>query len=499
MTLLLGNHLMRNPVWPLIPLFLSFAALGPATARSEGMPVPIADWQSDAPFVAASPDDQLTLNPSEGGWPAVGSLAFRFELEAPENTWRLAPEWQDGNLGGPFFQLPFVEARLWFTRQAGLNRNSGLNFYLQTADEPKLQQLSLTRLEGRKPYHMIFAWDIPNDRVGTYLQGTEQSDLGHWRASDLPMAGPGEGPGFLQGGLRAGNAAQVPISFRDVQLFDRFLTRDEAQRLTEPLALPPLAGEARTVYARGLDLSAIDLDLLYETDFAAADWDGTHENDLLDPTTGERRVLPDTEWVLEGPLATATPTPEGLRLEISDPTDRQDGHVVLWNTRPFPADFLFEYTFSPRNDRQGLGIVFFNAHNPNGETLFDLNLPARHGRFREYIMGTINSYHVSPWAADETTLRRTANLRKNSGFMLVAIGNDVIGGSGPGPHTVRILKRGGHIQVESNGKLALEYVDDGVSHGPIHDQAGLIGLRFMAHTGWAMVHSMKVYAITPSD
>ena len=475
------------------PVLLSFAASAPGAMGSDRIPIPVARWHDQTSFIAASPDDAFTLTPPDAGWPEVGSLAFIFELEAPENTWRIAPEWRDGNLGGPFFKLPFVEARFWFTRQDGLNRNSGINFYLQTEDEPKLQQLSLTRLEGQKPYHIVFAWDIPNDRVSTYLQGTEQSDLGHWRASDLPMYGPGTGPGLLQGWLRAGNVAQVPISFRDVQLFDRFITRDEAQQLAEPHALPPLAGEARTVYTRGLDVSGLALDLLYETDFTSA-WDGVHEQDLLD-AEGARKSLPETEWVLEGPLTTATPTPDGLRLETSDPTNRQDGHWVLWNTRPFPADFLFEYTFSPRDDRQGLGIIFFNTHNPNGDTLFDLDLPVRHGRFREYIMGAINSYHVSPWAADETTLRRTANLRKNSGFMLVAIGNDVIGGSGPGPHTVRILKQGGHIQVESNGQLALEYVDDGISHGPIHDQDGLIGLRFMAHTGWTVLHSMKVYAI----
>ena len=427
----------------------------------------------------------------DGGWPSRGSLLVEFSLPDIPGTLRAAPDYTQGYFGGPIFELPFVEARLWTSRSEGRTSRSGVNFnVLTTEDSRKMQQLALSRLDGDKRYQLIYVWDAEADSGNTFLQGIPQSDLGHWGAEAPPMRVPAEGKGTLGGGMRAGAEVVSPIRIHQWKFFDRPVTEEEARALAD--GLPPLSGEGRTIYTRPLELEGLELKPVFDTDFSRPPA-LTQEADLIE---GDRRVrLPETEWVLEGPHATAEIVEDGLLLRTAAPEDRRDGHIVLWNTREMPADFLFSYQFTPKNDEKGLGIVFFNTRNPGGETIFDLDLPPRFGRFREYIVGGIDSYHVSPWATDASTPRRTANMRKNSGFMLVAVGNDLIGGSGAAPHTVRILKRGGHVQVESNGTLALEYHDDGISHGPVYNHPGLIGLRFMAHSEEVRIHRMQVWSV----
>jgi len=77
--------------------------------------------------------------------------------------------------------------------------------------------------------------------------------------------------------------------------------------------------------------------------------------------------------------------------------------------------------------------------------------------FPNYHTGALNNYHISYWAGT----RGSANLRKNHGSMLAAVGNDVIAGQTPGPHRVRLLKTGGKVRLEARGKRALSYDDPG--------------------------------------
>jgi hypothetical protein len=168
-------------------------------------------------------------------------------------------------------------------------------------------------------------------------------------------------------------------------------------------------------------------------------------------------------------------------LHLANGTGSED-HVVLWNTRTFPADLLLEFTMAPRNSSIGLNIVFFAARASDGGSIFAPGLPLRHGVFANYTNRAIDCYHTSYWATNpDRAPRRTANLRKNSGFHLLASGDDHIAGHA-GPHRVRLLKVGGAIRLETNGELALRFDDDGKTYGPtLRD--GLIGLRQMAYTG----------------
>jgi hypothetical protein len=437
--------------------------------------------------------EPFSLGDETFDWPQTGSLEMIFQFPDFGSTLELASELRNDYLNAHLFDLPVMKGRFWAHYRDGLHTGAGLALLMsdQGGKEKRLQ-MDMSRLDGRKPYHLTVTWDLPQKDIRLYLQGVRQGDLSHWGADSPNVTDPGTGPSTFGGQVRHGGKTLSSVQVQHVRVYDEVLTSDQIQKKVEALHLPSLSGEGRTVYEGKLDIEGLNLKPVFATDFTGKlDWQ--HEEELLE---NDNRVrLPDADWVLEGPNATVTPMEKGIKLATSKPDDRKLGHIVLWLNKEMPADFLLEYSFTPENDRKGLGITFFNARNPDGETLFDLDLPVRRGMFREYIIGAIDSYHVSPWAADDKNLRRTANMRKNSGFMLVSVGNDLIGGSGPGPHTVRILKRGGHVQVESKGILVLEYKDDGTAHGPVYDQPGLIGLRFMAHGESAVVHHLKVWQV----
>ncbi len=436
----------------------------------------------------------ISLGSEEQTWPERGTLEFVFEFPDIESTLALAPAMEEGYLHAALFQLPFVKSNYWsYYKEQGLHGGGGLALLMPDKDgKEKRLQMAMSRMDGKKPYHLVMTWDLPAKEVALYLQGTRQGDLSHWGADSPDIADPGRGPARFGGDVRQGKQIFSPVQVHQVRIFDEVLDPQQIQEAADRLKLPPLSGEGRTVYTGSLKLDELKRKEIFRTDFQGElSWE--HEEGLIE---AEKRVKrPQAEWVLEGPHASLSSVEGGIKLSSAEPEDRKHGHMVLWLNKEMPADFLLEYRFSPENDRKGLGIVFFNARNPHGETLFDLDLPIRRGIFGEYIIGKIDSYHVSSFAADDKNLRRTANMRKNSGFMLVSVGNDRIGGSGPGPHTVRVLKRGGKVQVESNGVIALEYQDDGKAHGPVHDHPGLIGIRFMAHSRSAILHSLKVWEL----
>lgn len=242
-----------------------------------------------------------------------------------------------------------------------------------------------------------------------------------------------------------------------------------------------------------LDLSSYNLELAYEADFNQP-LRMVREDDLM---RGDERVsVPsgDVDWVLEGPGDARTRNGVlNVSNVIPGQSDEQKaGHVVVWNTRRFPENFLLEFDFSPKDPNKGLAIIFFSATGRAGESIFDLAQPRRGGAFKRYVNGEIDNYHVSYWAVNETP-RMTTHLRKNHGFDLVAVGKDNIWGQGPGPHKIRLLKVAGTIQLEIRGSVVLSWTDEGEF---LRD--GHIGLRTMAHTGEATYSNFKVWTATPN-
>jgi hypothetical protein len=273
-----------------------------------------------------------------------------------------------------------------------------------------------------------------------------------------------------------------------VKLYPSFLSTAEIARTLAGREVAPLEGEGRTEYPGKLDLADYDLVPVYQADFTHP-LNSIAEKELF--RDGKRSLTPDgKEWVLEGNGRAWTA--DGA-LHLSNGKAPED-HVVLWNTRTFPADLLLEFTMQPRDSSVGLNIVFFAARALDGGSIFAPGLPLRDGVFANYTNRAINCYHTSYWATNpDGAPRRTANLRKNAGFHLLASGDDHIAGR-PGPQRVRVLKVGGAIRLETNGEMSLRFDDDGSTYGPtLRD--GLIGLRQMAYTGETTYTQLRVWEV----
>jgi len=450
---------------------------------------------------AVAPDDATAINMAGREWPANGAISGEFTLRADApDTLHLHPDGGTGHVAGPFLATPFLEARIFFSRNAaGQNTGGGINFTLKPKDgKDILFQLPLSRLAVNQRYFLVVNWASDQAEVSVNLQGTPQGDLGHWRGGGDPVEIARTGDLVLGQALHHEGRKVADLVFRDVAIHESRIDDAAAAAMAANCDLVPLCGEARTIHAGNLDLSGLRLTPLHDARLDA----GARiirEAELLDDDGRRFRLPPpDAEWILEGDHVAIEPVADGLRMTTAKPDDGQAGAWVLWLNRDVPADCLIEYDFTPETDAKGLNIVFFAARNPRGETIFDLDLPPRRGAFRDYIVGAIDSYHISPWATDGTTMRRTANLRKNSGFMLVAVGNDLLAGTGENPKRIRLLQHAGKTTLEANGTIALVHQDDGIAHGP-RLANGLVGIRFMAHARTATLHRLRIHAVEPAS
>ena len=343
---------------------------------------------------------------------------------------------------------------------------------------PMKGQLFWSHLRAGKWYDLAFAWDARNGRVETYLNGAVQQQMRLGGARDTWEPPPSPRGELAIGGILGEGPDAARLAVRGVRLYPRFMGEAEVAEILKGRTFP-LIGEGRWDIPGSLDLSPYKMALIYEADFTEP-LDCIHEDDLF--RDGERVRLPEgSDWVLEGEGKAWT---EDGRVTVMSTGEGRAGNLVLWNTREFPEDFLLEFAMSPQESTVGLTILFFATRSLEGGSPFDPGLPWRAGDFPTYHTGTLNGYHISYWAstpADGGTPRRAANLRKNRGFFLAAAGIDRITGEGPGPHSVRLLKVGNKIRLETRGRLALTYDDDGKSYGAAW-RDGWIGLRQMAHT-----------------
>jgi len=227
------------------------------------------------------------------------------------------------------------------------------------------------------------------------------------------------------------------------------------------------------------------LELFYQAEFAKP-LNVIHEDQLF--SNGTRTKTPEGyEWVLEGHGKALARN--GLLHILNDPTrknKKERNHVVLWNTRILPDDFLMEFTFMPVSPDSGLAILFFSAIGKDGTDIFDRRREKRGGVFRAYHSGELDCYHISYWAIP----RQIVNLRKNHGFRLVAATeSNPWQGKSP-PYRVRLLKISGRIELETNGEIVLTWEDDGTPLG-----AGCFGLRTMDYTKEMRYSDIKIWRV----
>jgi len=439
------------------------------------------------------PGDQgpaVTVPVPDGLWRSTGTLACWFR---PSRTIRFTsdPKGKPGRVS--LVDCPVLRADLSEDR-----RHPVLRLSVAAAGDYKPKgTIFWSHLKGGQWYHLALAWDAAQGRLEAYLNGVLQQEP-RLRDAGRPWEAPAGPSGPLRlGGSLAGGGHPAKIAVRSVAVYPRFLDERAMATAMRARDVAPLDGEGRTDYAGSLDLAPYRLTPVYEADFTKP-LDVVHEDELFE---GDRRArLPKgKDWVFEGPGRAWT---DGGRLHIESFKPQEAGHVVLWSTRVFPDDFLLEFGVSPKDSENGLNIVFLCAGSRAGGGIFDLDLPHRGGVFKNYHSGALNSYHVSYWAcaaaAHGGVPRRTANVRKNQGFYLVGCGIDRIAGEGPGPHRVRVLKVGGKLRVETRGRIAAAFDDDGSTYGPVWG-SGAIGLRQMGHTHQARYTHFQVWKVEARD
>lgn len=271
------------------------------------------------------------------------------------------------------------------------------------------------------------------------------------------------------------------------------------------MAVGVAAQDAAVVQSRvsdsPIDLSTYKLHSVYSNDFGAPQKIVFEREFAAQNSTGAliRTGKPDSkaEWIVEGyggvdvrdGKLRASPLPFDRSGNQVQQKDRS--HLVIWNKRIFPADLLIEFDMSPNGSTNGLTIVFFCAAGKNGEDIFELTLPVRQADYKNYHSGEIANYSDSYWSRNTEVESSTNRLRKNPGFRLVAEGSSLTTGPTDVTHHVRILKVGGHIETEINGRVVHKWDDTGKPLG-----AGRIGLRSMEGVSLITYDNFKVQKVS---
>ncbi len=175
----------------------------------------------------------------------------------------------------------------------------------------------------------------------------------------------------------------------------------------------------------------------------------------------------------------------------------QKANYVLWCPITFPKNIKIEWEFKPLSN-EGLCIMFFSAMGQKGLDLFNESLRTRSGEYPQYHSSDINAFHVSYFRRKELDEKsfHTCNLRKSSGFHLVAQGADPI----PCSYHVKdfykisVTKYEENIKFYINELCVFTFVDDGETYGDRLD-GGKIGFRQLAPL-IALYKNLKVYELT---
>jgi hypothetical protein len=254
-----------------------------------------------------------------------------------------------------------------------------------------------------------------------------------------------------------------------------------------------------------LKLDTVNLEPIYSNDFSTDDAVDFESRFTAD---GKRtgRPNPEAEWIAEGwggadvcegrlwvtPVAFESC---GKRVEANG---QEPSHMVVWNKNRFPADMMFEFTVNHHGSDDGLTLVFFAAEGLEGQEIFELELPPRKGVYRNYNKGQLKNYTVSYWSRNQAPklVARgeafTNRIRKNPGANVLAIDDSLTDKCSDCDYRVRILKIGGDITVEINGKVANRVSDSDSPH-----RGGFIGLRCMEGVDKVSYDDFMVWSVNP--
>ena len=251
-----------------------------------------------------------------------------------------------------------------------------------------------------------------------------------------------------------------------------------------------------------LELEGLHLDPVYSNDFSGGDR-VEFESAFVADDKRTRRPDPEAEWIAEGQGGAAvcngrlqvSPVPFASCGQPVDRAGEEPSHMVVWNKNRFPADILFEFTVNHHGSDDGLTLVFFAAEGLESQDIFDLDLPPRDGVYRNYNKGLLKNYTVSYWSRNkkpslvERGERYTNRMRRNPGANKLSTEYSRTDKCSDCDYRIRILKAGGQIAVEIDGKVVNQVVDADPLGG------GYIGLRNMQGVDRVSYDDFKVWSL----
>jgi hypothetical protein len=313
--------------------------------------------------------------------------------------------------------------------------------------------VDLTDLPGPRDYFLQFTWDASEGYSDGYLNGIP-----------LRICGTRFKPWQIIGAADRLMTLSAPLSVSDGDVQWRYIAPEEILALVPPALRQRDGALIGTVTTPEATPSHVVTERLI----------------YFDPLTDNSGL---NSWVMEGPGEISVSSDGLVMRTASKHDDKGPGHFVYWCSVVLPESFIAQWDFRPISET-GLAIVFFSAHGPDGTDIFDPKLLRRNGVFSQYTQGDLHSYHLTYFANLPLfqTGRPTSNLRKNSGFYLVAQGPVAIRPGTKHFQTLRLMRNGPHIRFYSGDQIVLNWCDrDAARFGP-PCRAGRLGFRQMEGT-----------------
>ncbi len=398
-----------------------------------------------------------------------GSLAFWFRTDRAYQSGAATAESEQVLL-----ELPGVLSVSFVTEQASINLYVGWGQRKDTVTQgaagtrkgiqfDRLIRVLLPEWPGPAWHHVAINWDARAGECNAYLNGTPY----HIRGTRIALwSNPSADRLMLRPGGRFALAdvrvATAPIPEADLR---------------------SLVGDAQW--------GQLDR-LLGVAGYGKLDPESVRGSEIYVRRLAEPADVAD--WVLEGPGEIRFR--DGWMELKSQRPDGPNGHLVFWPRGDFPDRMLVEFEFEVLSEH-GLNILFFGARGHGGRDIFDPILKARDGTFIDYTHGDIDSYHISYFANAPAEPRAVANLRKNSGFFLLANGPVALPAGGTGrSHRAALLKEGARLRMAVDGEIIIDFTDDGARAGPVWG-AGRIGFRQMQWSA-CRYRNLRVSALRPN-
>ena len=216
---------------------------------------------------------------------------------------------------------------------------------------------------------------------------------------------------------------------------------------------------------------------------------------FADPFTEDWRA----QWTLDGEVATAVNTPEGI--ELTAGSERIDAHhMVLWTKEQFEGDVKIEYEFT-RMDSESAGVNILYVHaTGSGEGPYKTDIAEwaelRRDPAMKLYYDCMNTYHIS-YAVNEPTddyIRARRYMPHTTGLKGCELKPDYFKTSlfQPGvPHKLTVIKQDRDLFMRiSNAEQTRYFHWHNDKLPPITE--GRIGLRLM----WTRASKIKNFSVS---